>query len=161
VRRGVMIRRNLLCMSLPDPPATVNTNIPAAAPGVSMRERIRQLTSPTECSGCHSLTNLVGFGLEHFDAIGSFRTHDNGAVVDATGEILGVPSLAGPFDGAPELAHKLGASPEVQACVAQQWVRFALGRSWSADEECEIDRLVSDFQSQGGNVRWLVEAIAT
>jgi hypothetical protein len=43
-----------------------------------------------ECGGCHSLMDGIGFGFEHFDAIGAWRTsYASGTAVDATGMIVG------------------------------------------------------------------------
>ena len=44
------------------------------APNLTMREKVAQLTRPQACQTCHSVINPLGFSLEHYDAVGRFRT---------------------------------------------------------------------------------------
>src|SRR5258707_7197550 len=37
--------------------------------------------------GCHNIMDPIGFGFEHYDGIGRYRTMDNGLPVDSTGSI--------------------------------------------------------------------------
>ena len=46
-------------------------------------------------------TDLIGLGFENFDGIGRWRTQENGATIDASGELDGHT-----FDNAWELAQK-------------------------------------------------------
>ena len=41
------------------------------------------------CAVCHQLTDLIGLGFENFDGIGRWRTQENGATIDASGELDG------------------------------------------------------------------------
>ena len=44
------------------------------------------------CAACHKLMDPIGFGLEHFDAIGAWRDRDGTAAIDATGVL---PDMTG------------------------------------------------------------------
>ncbi len=73
--RGIFVREHFLCQIIPPPPAGVNTTLPPATDEQPMTNRQRltvHLTNPT-CAACHGLIDPIGFGLEHFDAIGRYR----------------------------------------------------------------------------------------
>src|SRR3954451_2966330 len=86
IKRGKLVRVRMLCQDLPDPPANVPPP-PEPKQGVSTRERFAMHTNNPACSGCHNLIDGLGFGLEHYDGVGAFRTVDQGVAVDSSGEI--------------------------------------------------------------------------
>src|SRR5687767_7940416 len=82
VTRGKWIMTNVLGMSPPDPPADVPP-LPARATDAnakepSMRQKMIQHRVAPSCIQCHALMDPIGFSLENFDAIGVWRTHDEG-----------------------------------------------------------------------------------
>lgn len=161
VRRGVMIRRNLMCQALPDPPPEVNTTVAPSAEVETTRQRVTRVTSASSsCAGCHGFINDVGFGFEHYDAVGAYRERDNGLPIDASGTLSGTTSSNGAFDGAPALAARLAQAPEVEDCYARQWVHFALGRAPQPVDRCEVAELSARFRASGGDVRGLLRGIA-
>ena len=87
VSRGVVIRRNVLCQGLPDPPPNVNNAAPDPSPTATTRERFKAHESVASCGGCHKLIDGVGFGFENYDAIGAFRTTENNIPIDASGHV--------------------------------------------------------------------------
>ena len=84
-----------------------------------MRERLAQHRAKgSTCNGCHQYIDPIGFGLEHFDAVGRWRDTDNGVAIDATGNVPG--SATPPFDGAVGLATAVGDDPRFLDCMIQQ-----------------------------------------
>ena len=87
VQRGKWILTNLIGMP-PDPPPP---NVPAlkehSDPGkvTSLRERMEEHRKNPACAGCHKLMDPIGFSLENFDAVGQWRTTDEGAKIDPAG----------------------------------------------------------------------------
>ena len=126
IKRGNVVLKNILCLTTPAPPAGVKTELPDATIPTTQREQVTQHESNPACVGCHHAMDGIGLGFEAYDSVGQFRTMDAGMPVDATGEIVGGTSIDGPFNGAVELAHKLGTSSEAQGCVTQQWYRYAV-----------------------------------
>lgn len=159
VHRGVIIRENFLCQTLPPPPENVDNVPPDPDPNATTRERFAEHTEDPACAGCHVLIDGIGFGFEHYDAIGAWRDMEGTLPVDASGEVLGTDEINGEFDGAVELANKLAQSTEVQECVATQWMSFALGRVPGEDDTCSTDDLIARFQDSGHDVRELVLAL--
>ena len=161
VRRGLMVRKNLLCTELPDPPANVDNTPPDPDPNATTRERFAAHVADASCAGCHQLIDPIGLGFENYDALGRFRADENGLPVDASGELQQAGASSGTFNGAVELAHKLATSPEVRACVGKQWFRFALGRIEREGDACSVQRLSEDFAAADYDVRALLLSLVT
>jgi hypothetical protein len=159
VLRGKTIRSSLLCDAPPPPPPDVNTMPPEPAPGATTRERFAAHTQNARCAGCHAFLDPVGFGFEHYDAIGRYRARDQGQPVDASGELFGTRDSAGPFDGAIELASKLAQSEQVRECVSRHWLQFALGRGVADADECSRAQAHAAFAGAGYDLRVLLGAI--
>jgi hypothetical protein len=159
VHRGQLVRENFLCTPLPPPPPDVDNVPPDPAPGSTTRERFAEHTANPSCAGCHVLIDGLGFGFEAYDGVGAFRELDENLPVDASGEVVGTDDIDGEFDGAVELAAKLADSTQVQACVAQQWFRFSLGRLETDDDQCAFDHMQEAFDASDHDVRALVKTI--
>lgn len=161
VHRGVLVRENVLCQPLEDPPADANPTPPPVTEVTSTRERFAQHVADAKCAGCHVLMDPIGLGFEHYDPIGAWRDDDGLTAVDATGNFAEAgPDLDGPFDGAVELANKLAASRVVRTCVSLQWFRFSMGRMESVADACSVKSIRDGFEASGGNIRTLLVQIA-
>jgi hypothetical protein len=97
----------------------------------------------------------IGFGLENFDAIGHFRTMDNGKPVDASGTLAGT-DVDGDFVGPAALGKQLAGSTEARDCFSQHWFEYALGAS--ADHET-LKTVAHDFIAGNRSVKDLIVAI--
>jgi hypothetical protein len=142
VHRGKFVRERVLCEPLPEPPPNIDTTIPDPRPGESTRARFARHSSDPACAGCHKLIDPIGFAFEAYDAVGRLRREDNGAAIDARGEIQGGGGdAAGTFTGLAGLAEKLAASAQVRRCVAEQVLRHALAEIVAGDLRCDLDAL--------------------
>jgi hypothetical protein len=102
------------------------------------------------CAGCHEKMDLVGFGLENYDAQGRFRAYDidrqTGKTITACkikgdGQMIGVGTFNGPA-GLADLALKQNG--RMNACVAAELYRFAAGRfAFDAPDQKVADALAS------------------
>lgn len=160
IKRGKFVRTNLLCQTLPTPPANVNINPPSPNPSLSTRDRFTAHRADPTCAGCHTLLDPLGFGFEAYDAIGKYRTMEGDLPIDDSGELIGSPEkAAGPFKGASELADKLLQAPELAACVTSQWSTFALARTVSDRDACSLVDIKQRFNDSGGDLQQLALAI--
>ncbi len=82
IHRGVFLTRNIVGRALKPPPIAVAFKNDEFAPDLTMREKITQLTSDTNCMACHSVINPLGFALENYDAVGRWRTSEGDKPVD-------------------------------------------------------------------------------
>ncbi|MET0794743.1 MAG: DUF1592 domain-containing protein [Polyangiaceae bacterium] len=155
VLRGKFVRTMLLCQDVPPPPPDVNISLPTIDQGATARDRFSaHLTAGASCNGCHHLMDPIGLSFENFDAMGQYRTTDNGRPIDVSGQVQGATdaSLSGDFKGVRELADKLAASQQVRDCVATQWFRFASGRNESDGDACSLATLRNTFSSSDGDI---------
>ena len=159
VRRGKFVREQLLCQPVAPPPNDVVIMPPKVDPTVSTRNRFTQHETEPRCKACHSVMDPIGFGFEHYDPIGQWRTIDGPSAVDSTGTLAGT-DVNGPFDGAVSLMTKLSTSTEVADCVATQWLRFATGRTETDADACTLQSIQEQFAA-GHDMRTLPLAIAT
>jgi len=158
VRRGHAIYTRLLCGVVPDPPANVPPPQPPT-PGLTTRQRF-EMHDMNACTGsCHATMDPIGFGFEHYDGIGQWRTMDQSLPVDSHGSIT-LDGQAHTFDDAVGLAGLLAASPQAQACFAKQMTRYALNRWDSAADATSIQGAATTFQASK-NMRDLIGAVAT
>ncbi|MCB9740692.1 MAG: DUF1592 domain-containing protein [Deltaproteobacteria bacterium] len=155
--RGAFIREALLCQQVPLPPSDLNTAIPQPSETArTLKDRLLEHMSNPSCFGCHHFIDPPGFGLENFDGIGRFRSHDNGAVIDAAGEI---DDRA--FDGPLALYDLLAESEAYRRCVVQKLYGFANGHRVGQGEYGTLDRLDDAFAAGGRRLKALAVEIAT
>ena len=149
--RGKFIRMNVLCQDIPAPPPGVVTSLDGAGDAKTMRDKLAAHREDPTCAACHDKMDPLGLGLENFDAIGAYRTTENGYPIDATGDLDGQP-----FDGARDLAEMLATMPEVGSCVARRFYRHGLGHLEERAEEPAIEALAARFAEGGYRVKDLV-----
>jgi hypothetical protein len=141
IHRGAFIQRQVLCATIPDPPPNV-PKLPPLMATQTTRQQVDMHTAPAECAVCHHvLINPVGFGLENYDAVGQYRSTENGVQIDATGNLAGTAAaVAGGAtftDGVSESAQ-IAASIEARSCYATHWVRYAFGRQETTGDSCAV-----------------------
>jgi len=158
--RGKALREVLLCQKVPDPPGNVNfalvqdTNNPAFK---TARQRLTAHRSEATCAGCHKIMDPIGLALENFDTTGAFRTIENGAAIDASGEIDGVK-----FSDARGLGAALHDNPGAAACIVNRVFAYGIGRSATKDESGWLHtQLTKDFVAGHYGIKALLRGIAT
>jgi hypothetical protein len=155
-QRGYQIMEKVLCRHVPPEPPEVPPLVEQPLPMEPMttRQRWNYFFSEPACVGCHRDMDQLGFAFENFDAMGRYRTRENGLNIDATANVTGL----GPTNGPIELVQKLASLPETQACFARRFAEFGLGKSLAneADGACLTGDLTRRFQAAGYNVRQLI-----
>ncbi len=158
VERGKLVRLQLLCEVLPNPPADAVIVPPVVNPNLTTRDRWAQHSANPSCAGCHRMLDPIGLGFENYDAVGRWRDTEARKTIDARGEVVGT-DVAGPFNGVPELAVKLARSEQVAGCVVRQWFRFGYGRGEGTDDACTTSALEQAFRASSQSVRSLLVAL--
>src|SRR3989441_7153443 len=101
VTRGKWILENLLGTPAPVPPPGVETNLDRDQEAVkitSLRQRLELHRASPVCASCHKIMDPIGFALENFDLIGTWRDLDGKAPINASGELVDGTPLNGPAD---------------------------------------------------------------
>jgi hypothetical protein len=151
-RRGLFVMEQLLCGEIPPPPPRVNPEPILPTEGQTLRDALSQHMEDLSCASCHALTDPIGFAFEHYDAIGAYRTLDNGQSIDASGEVAGL----GAFDGASELAQLLRNDPRSSRCLVEKVYTGGLG--WVPDEGAApaFDAVDEAFVAADANMKQLL-----
>ena len=153
VKRGVWVLDQLLCSELPPPPPGVEGLEEVRMPAETVREQLEQHRADPACAGCHDHIDPIGLGLEAFDALGRYRTEDNGAPVDSSG----VLPTGEAFDGPAELGRLLAGDPRFAHCTAEQLMTYALGRGPISSDSHWYEAIVE--RSESGGFREIVRAV--
>jgi cytochrome c551/c552 len=128
VTRGRWILENLLGTPAPIPPPGVDTNLeknPEEVKNTSLRHRLEaHRTNPT-CASCHKIMDPIGFALENFDLVGTWRDIDGKSPVDASGQLVDGTKLNGPADLRQAL---LSRSDAFVTNATEKLFTYALGR---------------------------------
>ena len=141
VLRGKWILENLLNAPPPPPPPNV-PDLDQAKVGedATLRQRMEVHRANPVCASCHSKMDPLGFGLENFDAIGSWRDKDGKSPIDASGTLPDGKS----FNGPSELAATLSSKRDVFAqCLTEKMLIFALGRGLESSDRAEVKKITA------------------
>ncbi|MCE7798279.1 DUF1592 domain-containing protein [Sphingobium sufflavum] len=157
--RGKSVREFLLCQPIPQPPPNVDFAVVQDVHNPQHRTARQRLTIHQEnpaCAGCHALTDPIGLSMENYDATGDFRTHENGALIDATGTFEGKP-----YTGLIQLSRLLHDSPAVPACLLQRAYEYGVGRSATGEDKDWLDHTGQAFMRDKYRFPSLLRRIAT
>jgi mono/diheme cytochrome c family protein len=159
VLRGKWILDNLL--GTPPPPQP--PNVPAleentVSASLPIRQRLAQHRANPACASCHKLMDPVGFSLENYDAVGRWRSLDDGRPVDASG---GMPD-GSTFEGVDGLEAGLLARPEMFVhTLAEKLLTFALGRGVDYYDGPAVREVVRKARAADFRTSDLVVAVVT
>jgi hypothetical protein len=159
VTRGKWIMTNVLGMSPPDPPANVPPLPVRAADAAgnakepTMREKMLEHRVRPDCVQCHRLMDPIGFSLENFDGIGLWRSHEEGTLVDASGELYDNTKVSGPGDLRGWLSKY---SNQFVAVAAEKLLTYALGRGVEPLDMPLVRGIARDARQQGNRFSALV-----
>ncbi|MEL6343148.1 MAG: DUF1592 domain-containing protein [Myxococcota bacterium] len=150
VLRGVFLRDRLLCV----PPILPPDDVPPLedteeGAWTTNRERYAIHTENPACSGCHIAIDGVGFPFENYDNLGAYRITDNGAPVDASGQLVGT-DVDGPVNDALDLIMSLASSRSVYDCAVTNLYRYGMHRSETDRDAAALAALQENFWNNGG-----------
>jgi hypothetical protein len=109
--------------NVPDLKPTGSTLHGGAKP--TMRQQMEEHRANAVCAACHKIMDPIGFALENFDAIGQWRTTDDGNPIDAAGQLVDGTKI----NSASDLREALiGYAPQFVRVVTEKLLIYALGR---------------------------------
>lgn len=159
-KRGNHIAGTFLGDPPPPPPPDVPTLDETVhdGPPKPLRERLEEHRRNPACASCHAKMDPLGFALEPFDAIGRFRTHDAGFLIDASGQLPSGES----FDGPTQLKDVLLANkPKLIRNLTEKLIVYALGRGLQPVDECVVRDAVAASAAEGDSFAKIIETITT
>ena len=157
VKRGKYVLDNILGTPPPPPPPNVPELEEAGEIKGTMREQMAKHSTNAVCASCHKKMDPIGFAFENFDAIGRYRTDDNGAPVDAGGQLDSGES----FKNAAELRVIFATkkSDLFIRCVTEKMLTFALGRGLEYYDKRPVDKIIDRLEGNDGKSFHLVMGI--
>lgn len=160
IHRGVFLTRNVLGRFLKPPPMAIVFMDDRFDPSLTMREKVTELTKNETCMGCHATINPLGFSLEHFDAVGRFRTQDNAKPVNAMAEYTTVDGDVVPLRSARDLAGHAAKSAEARRGFVRQLFQYMIKQPPTAFGADTLGRLDGGFAEGGHHIRRLLVEVA-
>ena len=150
--RGAYVLRDVLGINLPEPPMDVEP-LPADDRNLgklTVRESLEEHRTNPDCRSCHSEIDPIGFGLEAFDAIGRFRTHQNGEKIDVSGIMPDGTEFSSPA----ELKAALKKNKDLFARnAAEKFLTYALGRELSAFDRPTVKQISDEIIKNNGSIQ--------
>jgi len=148
VLRGSYILENLLGTPPAPPPPNVEAfkeNKEGEKPR-TIRQIMQEHRANPTCNACHGVMDPLGFSLENFDTIGTFRAMDafTRTTIDTSGTLVDGTAVNGPGD----LRKALLAHPEqfVQT-LTEKLTIYGLGRSLEYYDMPHIRKIVRDAKA--------------
>jgi hypothetical protein len=151
VVRGKWVLENMLGMPPPSPPPNVpelEENERGEAPR-SIRERLELHRRNPVCASCHARMDPMGFALEPFDAIGRWRSADDGIPVDARGALVDGTEIDGPRGLREMLVRR---QDEFKSALTEKLLTYAIGRGVEYYDMPAVRRILREAESD--DHRW-------
>jgi mono/diheme cytochrome c family protein len=152
--RGKYVLNNILGTPPPPPPPDVPALDDAKVGSeVSLRKQLEAHRNNPVCASCHSKMDVLGFGLENYDAIGKWRTMDGKFPIDVGGTMPNGKS----FQTAAEMRAILTDSmPQVSRCLVEKIMTYAMGRGMQTYDNKTIDEINRKLQGEGYHFQTLI-----
>ena len=158
VKRGKWVLEELLGTPPPPPPPDVpplkSDSQPVAA---SLRAQMEEHRANPVCASCHARMDPIGFSLENFDGIGTFREKDGDFAIDPSGQLVTGENFQGPAELAKILATTK--KDEFIHCLAEKMLTYALGRGLEYYDRTATDQIVQDVEKHQDKFSSLILAV--
>jgi hypothetical protein len=160
-RRGVNTLNIFECRQIPESPANITGlgEVTGKTVRQALTENLNQNPNPHDsCNPCHVEIDPPGLAFETFDAIGRWRTTDNGFPLDMTD--IGVKGLTDSgqtyfVDGPVPLAQAMAKSRVVQDCYARMWLSHVMGGAVIEDDSL-VQSVGDAFRASGLDLKELI-----
>jgi hypothetical protein len=127
VKRGHLVRTQMLCQTIPPPDASlkVNTTPPTPTANETTRQADQGHMTIAACANCHQLMDPIGWGFESFDGNGAYRTTENGQPIDDSAAMYSMTGTMTPYPSGAALIADLASSSVVEQCYWSHFADFA------------------------------------
>ena len=152
VVRGKWLLETILGAPPPEPPPNV-PGLPDRGEGgepASVRDRLERHRANPACAGCHAPMDPLGFALENFDAIGTWRaTSEAGLPIDSSATMPSGVAFEGPAGLRRVL---LSRGEDFAAAVTEKLLAYALGRGLEYTDRPSVRRILRNAAAD--DYRW-------
>jgi cytochrome c5 len=157
VIRGKYVLQNILGAPPPAPPPDVPVlDEEAVGNAGSLRQQLEKHRTNAMCASCHNRMDVLGFGLENYDAIGKWRTMDGKFPIDSSGTLPNGKSFSSPA----ELRVLLkGDLPDFARCIIEKMLTYSLGRGLERYDKRTVDEINRKLAASGYKFQTLIHEI--
>ncbi|MCS7045195.1 MAG: DUF1592 domain-containing protein [Gemmataceae bacterium] len=160
VKRGKWVLEQLLGTPPPPPPPNVpelpDNDNKKELKG-TLRQRLEQHRKDPACANCHAKMDPLGLAFENYNAIGKFRTTENGEPIDPSGSLPNGQTFKGPQ----ELKKILLQKKELFArCLVEKMLIYGLGRGLDWYDKPAVDQIVAALAKNDYRFQTMVVEIA-
>jgi hypothetical protein len=157
VIRGKYLLQNFLGAPPPAPPADVPIlDEEAVGNAGSLRQQLEKHRSNATCASCHNRMDVLGFGLENYDAIGKWRTMDGKFPVDVSGTFPNGKSFSTPAEMKVLLKEEL---PDFARCIIEKMLTYSLGRGLEKYDRKTVEEIGRNLSASGYHFQTLISEI--
>jgi len=159
VVRGVWILENILGTPPPSPPPDVEPLEPDIRGATTIREQLAKHRTVSTCNDCHRKIDPLGFALENYDPIGTYRaTYKRRKEIETAGEL---PS-GEKFENIVQLKSILKQRKDQFAhCLTEKMLTYATGRTLTHKDRPVVEAIVNNLSKSGYGLQDLVALVAT
>ena len=157
VIRGKYVLQNILGTPPPPPPPDVPAlDEEAVGNKGSMRQQLEKHRANAVCASCHSRMDVLGFGLENYNAIGKWRTQDGKFDIDASGTMPTGKSFKTPAEMRVLLKADL---PDFAHCLTEKMLTYALGRGLEPYDKRTVNAITTKLAASNYEFQTLIYEI--
>ena len=157
VIRGKYLLQNVLGAPPPEPPPDVpSLDEEAVGNKGSLRQQLEQHRSNAICASCHARMDVLGFGLENYDAIGRWRTMDGKFPIDVSGTFPNGKSFTTPAEMRKLLVDNM---PDFTRCITEKMLTYALGRGLERYDRRTVDGIVKAVAADDYRFQTLISEV--
>jgi mono/diheme cytochrome c family protein len=159
VSRGKWILQNLLGTPPPEPPPGVEVNLdppPGETKPTTLRQRLEMHRASAVCASCHRIMDPMGFALENFDLVGTWRDKEGETPIDASGQLADGSPLRGPDDLRRAVLSRSSAFMET---ATEKLLIYALGRPLHYDDMPAVRAIARKAEQNGNQFSAMVSGI--
>jgi hypothetical protein len=157
VLRGKWVLDSILGTPPPPPPPNVpKLKEEHGGSPTTVRERLMQHRQNPACANCHNKIDPLGFPLENYDVLGTWRTEEAGKPIDASGELPDGTKI----DGVDQLkAVLLDRKQLFLRNLTAKLLGYALGRGLTLEDYCTVDQIVAELEKNQYGAHRLIREI--
>ncbi len=160
VIRGALILEKMLHDKPAPPPPNVPELSAASNKPTGTRDLVKLHQQQPVCGSCHRKIDAIGFGLEHFDAIGRWRETERVGKKDLPIETAAALPSGARYANVQELKALLGSQQHRLAReLLESLLSYGLGRTVEFSDAVAVEEMLGELEPQQFPVRSMVHAI--
>lgn len=162
VKRGRWVLDNLLGAPPKDPPPGIpelDEDTSGQSVPMTLRQQLARHSQSAACASCHINMDAMGFSLENFNAIGQWRTEENGMPIDSSGQLATGESFSGPRELQKFIIEKK--SFAFARCLTEKILTYAIGRGMEHYDRLAVETMATEITEKNLGLSDLLVLVAT